>query len=405
MTKYILAALWLIAITTTANASLLPAGYLHTSGNQILDQNNNTVRIASVGTCCGNHVDYAPMDFGAINYKTSLDGIKTLGANAIRISWTDAGIVSATTVLSAVNYGLNSELTGLTYLGVLDKIVTYAGTIGLKIILDHHDNEGITAPNGASNGLSCTAQQSNGLWFDSGTGTDNTDGCTHTGTVTAATFQTNTVSLATRYAGNSTVIGFDMDNEPFKTGGTPLNWGGGGATDIKAMYQTVGNAVLVANPGVLIICQGPLYLSGNAITSGMSELQQVGASPVVLTDTTKVVYSPHEYSTHTTGITVDQGTLLYRRLDLAWGYLISQNIAPIWVGEIGTDLPSQDGEIWLTQIVPYLNCLAKATGTKGISTDWWYWTLNSGDGWGPISSYGPPAVVRPTVKYWTDQLL
>ncbi len=100
-----------------------------------------------------------------------------------------------------------------------------------------------------------------------GPGSDGTDGSGTTGTVTAAKFQQDTVTLAKTFAGNATVIGFDLDNEP--TAGS-INWGQGGATDIQAMYTTVGNAIQAVDPGALIIAEGPQEYSAPGNNSGMN---------------------------------------------------------------------------------------------------------------------------------------
>lgn len=52
---------------------------------------------------------------------------------------------------------------------VMDKLVECAGTLGLRVIFDHHTNDG------------GGGQQPNGLWFDKGPGTDGTDGAGHVG--------------------------------------------------------------------------------------------------------------------------------------------------------------------------------------------------------------------------------
>ena len=39
---------------------------------------------------------------------------------------------------NSINYSLNPDLQGLSSLQILDKIVGYAGQLGLRIILDHH---------------------------------------------------------------------------------------------------------------------------------------------------------------------------------------------------------------------------------------------------------------------------
>ncbi len=87
----------------------------------------------------------------------------------------------------------------------MDAIVAAARPLGMKVIFDHHVDD--------SKEL-CGGQQQNGLWFDSGEGSNNTDGCGDRGTVTRAQFKADWVAVAKHYAGNSTVIAFDLDNEP-----------------------------------------------------------------------------------------------------------------------------------------------------------------------------------------------
>ncbi|MFX5533994.1 cellulase family glycosylhydrolase, partial [Acinetobacter baumannii] len=109
------------------------------------------------------------------------------------------------------------------------KVVAYAGQIGLKVIFDHHSNQGTAG------------QQKNGLWYDLGPGSDGTDGVI-TGKVTAETFKRNWLQMARTFAGNATVIGFDLHNEPNGDRGH-ITWGDGGPTDIKAMCESVGSAI------------------------------------------------------------------------------------------------------------------------------------------------------------------
>ena len=92
--------------------------------------------------------------------------------------------------------------------------------VGLKVVFDNHNNEATPAD------WENAAQQKNGLWFDTGPGTDGTDGAGNKGTVTAAKFQEDWVRFAKHWAGNSTVIGFDLRNEPCAHTRTPALWGG-----------------------------------------------------------------------------------------------------------------------------------------------------------------------------------
>jgi aryl-phospho-beta-D-glucosidase BglC (GH1 family) len=235
--------------------------------------------------------------------------------------------------------------------------------------------------------------------------------------VTAQGFQDDSVALAKRYAGNSTVIGFDLDNEPVEGVGRGCNWGQGGPTDILAMFENVGNAIQAVNPGVLIICEGPVnqLVPRTSVFHNTMDLTYVATKPVVLAIPNKVVYSPHEYPNEVSGTKVDSGPAYIDRLNRDWGYIVSQNVAPIWIGEMGAGLglaTDKDGQDWIAALLPYINGkdggLGGPTfknGEQPISTDWWMWGYNGvPDGWGTISQWHP-AVFVPATRKVTNQLL
>ena len=136
------------------------------------------------------------------------------------------------------------------------------------------------------------AQQKNGLWFNTGPGTDGTDGAGNKGTISAAKFQEDWVAFARHWAGNPTVIGFELRNEPCAHTKTPALWGGKGPTGIHAMYESVGNAILAVNPDALIICETVLNYRIGACEGDLSVVRDL---PVALTNPAKLVYSVHEY--------------------------------------------------------------------------------------------------------------
>ena len=263
----------------------------------------------------------------------------------------------------------------------------YAGVIGLRIILDHHTNDG------------GGGQQPNGLWFDKGPGTDGTDGAGNGGTVTAADFQSDTLALAARYKNNPTVIGFDLDNEPLSHGknGVSLNWGQGGPTDIWQMYTTVGNALLKLNKHWLIICEGPQAYSntGNGIAgvgpeadlSPVGGIDGVPTKPVVLIRKHQVVYSVHEYGTAIDDFKANEHpATLIAHMNRDWGYLYTKNIAPVWVGELGSSLDTPEERTWAQTVVDYLNGKDGAQGgpvftgnQQPVSSSWWCWGYLPGE--------------------------
>ena len=197
---------------TIRGGSLLPSGYLSTQGSQIVDADGNPVRIASIawyGT--DGPAGSALQGLWTESYEHILDSVKADGLNTVRIPWSNADLhtpFAGTNQLGGVDWSKNADLKGLTTLQVFQKIVDYAGQIGLKIVFDHHTDDG-------SGG-----QQPNGSWIDKGPGTNGTDGAGVQGTVDAAQFQADWVEFAKTFAGNSTVIGFDLDNEPTAQGVT-----------------------------------------------------------------------------------------------------------------------------------------------------------------------------------------
>jgi endoglucanase len=388
--------------------SLLPDGYLSTSGSQIVDADGNPVRIDSIGWYgTDGPAGSALQGLWAASYENILDSVKGDGENAVRITWSDADLNTVpanTNALGGIDFSKNAGLQGLTTLQIYQKIVAYADTIGLKVIFDHHTDDG-------SGG-----QQPNGLWIDKGPGTDGTDGAGVTGTVDAAKFQADWVQLASTFQGNSTVIGYDLDNEPTEQG---AKWGGGGPDDIQAMYTTVGNAVEAADPGALIIAEGPVAWGENGLFQ--QDLTGVQNLPVALNTPDKVVYSVHEYPNEIAGTPVaDSGSAEVQALNKAWGYLVAGNIAPVWIGEMGSNMTSADSQAWASTLLGYLNGQDASQGgpsvtgnEQGVSTSWWSlgWeggAANTGAGGGsPDGNQNAWGIgnYRPLQQAATDQLL
>lgn len=358
--------------------ALLPAGYLSTRGNQIVDRDGNPVRIHAVGWMGPSELDGPPWGLFAISLDQAIASMRQQGFNAIRIAWVGKMLrVNAQPAAQVIDYARNPDLKGLTTLQIIDKVVQAAGAAGLKVILDHHNNEG---------DASSAAQQPNGLWFDTGPGTDGTNGAGVQGTVSAQQFREDWVAMAKRYKRNATVIGFDLDNEPHSAG--RITWGGDGPTDLHRMCTEVGNAIQAVNPGPLIICEGPQEYKRPRAWSGMDpsvaapegDLTGVRQRPVVLSVPNKVVYSVHEYPAEIAGKVVDSGLDYIRRMNRAWGFLLTENIAPVFVGEMGSSMSSPDAQAWADTLIPYLNgedgALGGPTfrpGQQPVSTSWWMW--------------------------------
>lgn len=314
------------------SGTLLPPGDFSTKGNQIVDQTGHPVRLACVGW---NQVD----ETRSLDYQTSL--IAAHGFNCIRHAWANA--------------------TKDEEIAVVDRMAVAAAKVGLRIIIDNHTNE---AGHGERDNWG--AQQKNGLWYDLGGGSDGTDGGGNPGTVTDARFLADWQSVARHFAGNQTIIGYDLRNEPADWPGMSV-WGGGSDRDIKAMYTRVGDAILAIDSAKLIIIEPPT-----------SNFRGPRKYPPTLAVPNKLVYSVHEYPTEISGQKISSGPELVKRMNEQWGWVYNENIAPIFVGEMGSSMKSKQSKAWAATIVPYLNgtgpgALQVPAGGQAASTDWWAW--------------------------------
>lgn len=326
------------------------AGYWHTSGRQILDAAGQPVRIAGINWFGFETANYVVHGLWSRDYKSMIDQMKSLGYNTIRIPYSD-DIFKSGTVPNSIDFssGKNADLQGLNSLQILDRIVSYAGQDGLKIILDRHRPD--------SGGQSA-------LWY--------------TAAVPESTWITNLKALATRYKGQDAVVGIDVHNEPHD----PACWGcGDTATDWRLAAQRAGNAVLSANPDLLVFVEGVQTFNGVSGWWG-GNLMGVGQYPVQLDVANRVVYSAHDYATSVAQQSWFSDPSFPANMpgiwDKYWGYIFKQNIAPVWVGEFGTTLQSTVDQKWLAALVSYL----RPTSTYGAdSFHWtfWSWNPNSGD--------------------------
>ncbi|SER02538.1 endoglucanase [Streptomyces sp. yr375] len=336
--------------TKAVAADAAGAGYWHTSGRQILDAAGQPVRVAGInwfGFETGNYVVHG---LWSRDYKSMIDQMKSLGYNTIRIPYSD-DIFKSSTVPNSIDFssGKNADLQGLNSLGVLDKLVAYAGQDGLKVILDRHRPD--------SGGQSA-------LWY--------------TAAVPESTWIANLKSLAARYKGQDTVVGIDLHNEPHD----PACWGcGDTATDWRLAAQRAGNAVLSVNSALLIFVEGVQSFNGVSGWWG-GNLMGVAQYPVQLDVANRVVYSAHDYATSVAQQSWFSDPTFPANMpgiwDKYWGYIFKQNIAPVWVGEFGTTLASTVDQKWLAALVSYLRPTS-TYGADSFSWTFWSWNPNSGD--------------------------
>ena len=357
------------------------AGYWHTSGNQILDAGGDPVRIAGINWYGFETPDEVAHGLWAQDYHAVVDDVKNLGYNTIRIPFSNQ-MVETPVVPQNIGYyntgPINTDLKGLNSLQILDKIIGYAGQDGLKVILDDHRSE------------AGESAEQNGLWY--------------TSAYPDSAWVNDWATIAKRYAGNSTVIGFDLRNEPHTPAGDTYahgaTWGTGDTgTDIRLAYQRAGNAVLAADPGALVFCEG---ISENPNSSGGADstwwggdLVSAGANPVQLSSPGHVVYSAHDYGPDLFQQSWFNSSTTTASLESVWnknwGYLYAQGTAPVWVGEFGTgntasavsDSTAGSQGQWFSSMITYLH------GNPWMG--WTYWALNGEDSYALLDGNYDPA--------------
>jgi endoglucanase len=356
------------------------AGNWHTSGNQILDANGKEVRMAGINWYGFETPDYLVHGLWAQDYHTVLNTIKSLGYNVIRIPFSNEMVESNPVPTNYTDYAdggpVNTQLVGQTALQDLDTIVSYAGSIGLRVILDNHRSEA-----GESN-------EANGLWY--------------TSAYPQANWIADWQTMATRYSasqftynGNPTVIGMDLRNEPHLSGtgsDTGSCWTGDTATggcpttltaqNWPVAAEAAGNAILAINPKLLIFVEGNDCYSGVCGWQG-GNLIGVASHPVTLSTANQLVYSAHDYGPNLFQQAWFNSSTTPASLDAVWnqywGYISAAGTAPVWLGEFGTDNTSTDIENtaagsqgqWFESLVAYLGNNSKI--------NWTYWALNGED--------------------------
>ena len=332
-------------------------GFLHTSGNQIVDSAGNPVQISGVNWFGLESPTGAPHGLWARSYKDMIDQMAAAGFNTIRLPFASETLHSSTAP-NSIDFSKNPELQGVTSLQIMDAVIDYAGQQGMRVILDHHRS---------SYGSGTSA---NGLWYDV--------------QYTEDAWVDDWSALAARYADNPTVIGVDLHNEPYN--GT---WGGGGADDWARAAERAGNAALAANPDLLVFVEGVGTYEGQSYWWG-GNLLGAADRPIALDVPGRVVYSPHDYPNSVYPQpwfqSSDFGTALPGKFRQMWGYLYEDRTAPVYLGEFGTGLQDPKDAVWLEAITSYLSgdfdnngTVDIPAGTEDISWTFWSWNPNSGD--------------------------
>lgn len=325
-----------------------------------------------------------------------------------------------------------------TIYGVFDTIISYCATKGLRVIFDHHRRaSGSGGTDGAPTDASYTQADWEATWvalgqhYSAANGFSNVCGAdlhnepyqltwsdwvtACNGVITAlqavnpdwliivegvGTYDNRSTWWAGQLQGVAvgqyyvSVLGIVDGGTGWSTGDTFSFNGGTGtvATESNGVVKTV--SILTASP----VATDPSSSSAptSAITgsgTGLTIIIQASAAPQAVQPTlavaNKLVYSPHEYGQSvgaqnwletTTQTVANYPNNLPAVWDSFWGYIVKQNIAPVWIGEFGgqfgvngsgvadpTQVNASYEKQWVSTLVDYVKA-------NGISFS--YWDLN-----------------------------
>jgi aryl-phospho-beta-D-glucosidase BglC (GH1 family) len=324
---------------------------LHTEGTAIKNSEGDTVLLKSVnwhGAEGTNLIPHGLWTAAGRSYKSILNEIRGWGFNCIRLPFSGAWLTQGDdpAVSTAFDATLNPEFVGKTTLECIDLILDHCELIGLYVVLDHHRR---SAGSGA-------------------------DGSPVGGGYTEANWQATWTMLATRWADRPCIAGADLHNEPHD-----LTW-----DDWLDLVEPCAEAIHAIAPDWLIFVEGVGTYEGDTYWWG-GQLAGVADRQVSITATDKTVYSPHEYA-HSVSLqswlqypghaVTGWPTSLLAVWEAAWSFILTDGIAPIWIGEMGgwfgIDGSGNLTKPYATEEEQWLATLSDFLIEHGGS--WCYWT-------------------------------
>ena len=370
-----------------APAAGVGAGYWHTSGNQILDSSGNPVRIAGINWYGFETPDEIAHGLWVQDYHTIINDIAKLGYNTIRIPFSNQMVE---TPIVPQNLGFNNNTRPHQHrpqgperaAGPAEDRHLPPAQAGLKVILDDHRSE--AGESAEQNGLwytsTYTSQNWVNDWVDAGQDVRGQPDRDRVRPAQRAAHPGRGHLRPGRHLGHRR----RRHRRPagLRAGRQRDPRGGPERADLLRGHQREPDASRPAAstpPGGAATCQG------------------VAQFPVTLSSAGHVVYSAHDYGPNLFQQTWFNSSTTPASLDAVWnnwGYIYTQDIAPVWVGEFGTDNTASD----VSSPPPRARRASGSrawcpTCTRNPWMGWTYWALNGEDSYDLLdSNYDPTPV-------------
>ncbi|KAM5355861.1 hypothetical protein ACJ41O_002507 [Fusarium nematophilum] len=316
---------------------------LRTKGRDVVDAQGRRFKLASVNWYGASDELFVPGGLDIQHRDTIAHTIKRLGFNSVRLPYADE-LVMTNPVVDARHLKANPDLVGLNAMDIFHATVQALTKADIAVIVNNH----ITSATWC-----CGADPCDAAWANDQLGPL----CRVKQTEEEWIQHWEDIMLP--HVDNPLVIGIDLRNEIRGLWGT-MPW-----SKWAPAAERCGNRLLKMNRDWLVIVEG---------TESSNDLSHVGERPIQLDVEHRVVYSAHVYGWSGWGSW--EGRFLQRGYESFartmrhnWAYILEEDMAPVWVGEIGA--PRQpsvgDANYWrhLMQLL------------QSLDADFGYWALNA----------------------------
>jgi len=314
---------------------------LYTRGRYIVDKNGHRFKLLSVNWYGASDIFYAPGGLEIRHRDEIAQSILALGFNSVRLPYADE-LVVLNPLVESEHLAANPDLIGLRALDVYAAVVSSLTAAGIAVIINNH----ITKARWC-----CDAQLCDLSWKND-----------HLGPLCAISqseddWIRNMETVMRPHIKDPLVVGIDLRNEVRGLRGQFM-WPSWATASERAAER-----LHAMQEEWLIIVEG---------VSSANDLTGVRYRPVRLGVPNKLVYSAHVYGWSGWGQLNPFGWRKYTSFAKAvhknWGYLLEENIAPVWVGEFGApNRPSEPDLRYWRNLMRYL---------RETDADLGYWALN-----------------------------
>jgi endoglucanase len=314
---------------------------LHTQGRYILDDSGARFKLASINWYGASDELFIPGGLDVQHRQDIAATIRRLGFNSVRLPYADE-MVRKNPPIAPDLLAANTDLVGSRALDVFHAVVDALTDAGLAVIINNH----ITRARWCCDGNLCDATWSNDYL-----------GSLCTVSQTEDEWMENWETIMRPHVRNPFVVGADLRNEVRSPWGR-FTW----YTWATAAEKAAGR-LLHLQPDWLIIVEG---------VQSANDVSGARLRPIELTVSNRLVYSAHVYGWSGWGSLSPYWKRSYESfatdMQNNWAYLLAENVAPVWIGEIGVpEVPNQGDLHYWKNLIRYL---------KECDADFGYWAIN-----------------------------